>query len=75
VSDLQKSSVVDAVELAYRHRPGTGPSIVFVSGLGESGAVWDDVIDRLPPAWGRSAKPPRRLVVMFNASTPRRCSI
>jgi pimeloyl-ACP methyl ester carboxylesterase len=48
VSDLQERCVVNGIELAYRHTPGAGSSIVFVSGLGESGAVWDDVIDRLP---------------------------
>ncbi|MEU4607548.1 alpha/beta fold hydrolase [Kribbella sp. NPDC023972] len=36
------------VELAYRHMPGDGTCVVFISGLGEPGAVWAPVIDRLP---------------------------
>lgn len=43
-----RSWVIDGVELAYRHAPGEGPCVVFVSGLGESGAVWEPVIDWLP---------------------------
>jgi pimeloyl-ACP methyl ester carboxylesterase len=47
LSDLQRC-VIDDIELAYRHTASNGPCVVFVSGLGESGAVWEPVIERLP---------------------------
>lgn len=40
--------MIDGVELAYRRSLGEGLCVVFVSGLGESGAVWEPVIDWLP---------------------------
>lgn len=42
------SCVIDGVELVYSYRVGDGPCVVFISGLGESGAAWDDVISRMP---------------------------
>ncbi|GAB3922813.1 hypothetical protein GCM10029976_012150 [Kribbella albertanoniae] len=48
MNDLQKSCVVNGIELAYRYVPGDAPCIVFVSGLGGSGEEWDSVIERLP---------------------------
>ncbi|MGC4939292.1 alpha/beta fold hydrolase [Kribbella sp. DT2] len=48
MSNLQKSCVVDGIQLKHRYVPGDGPCTVFVSGLGESGEVWDGVIEHLP---------------------------
>lgn len=48
VSDLQESCIVNGIELKYRYVPGDAACIVFVSGLGEPGEVWDGVIEHLP---------------------------
>ncbi|WP_165956804.1 alpha/beta fold hydrolase [Kribbella antibiotica] len=42
------SCVIDGVELVYSYRAGDGPCVVFISGLGESGAAWDAVIGLMP---------------------------
>ena len=34
--------------MAYRHRPDTGPTLVFVNSLGSDQSLWDEVLDRLP---------------------------
>jgi pimeloyl-ACP methyl ester carboxylesterase len=40
--------LIDGTKLAYRYAAGEGPCVVFVSGLGEPGDVWDPVTDWLP---------------------------
>ena len=36
---------------AFRHRSGSGPTIVFLNTLGTDARIWDDVIDALPSSF------------------------
>lgn len=48
MTHLSRSVEIGGHALTYRYVSGPGPTVVFVSGLGDSGEVWGPVVAGLP---------------------------